>query len=183
MAEEKKEKKDVKKETEVKAEEKEEKKIEKKETPKAKTEKPVPEPESQEEVEIPTEFADLVKQIEKMSVLDLSRLVKILEKKFHVSATPMMSAQPAAAGAGAASAEGDEEEKSSYDVVLTGIGDQKIQVIKVLRDLTDKGLKDSKDLADQAAKEPQVLKEGVKKDEAEDMKKKLEEAGAGVELK
>lgn len=180
MAEEKKEPKEVKEEKEVKKEEKTEKKIEKSEAPKIK--EPTPEAESpEEEVEIPAEFAEMVKNIEKMSVLDLSRLVKILEKKFHVSATPMMSAQPVATGA--ASAEGGEEEKSNYDVILTGTGDQKIQVIKVIRDITGKGLKDSKDLVDQAAQAPQVLKEGAKKDEAEDIKKKLEEAGAKVELK
>ena len=164
------------KETAKKAEEKEEKKEEK-----TSKETAVKEEETEEEVEIPKEFQPIVEQIEKMTVLDLSKLVKILEKRFHVSATPVM-AQPVAAG-GAEAAGGEAEAKSNYDVVITGAGDQKIQVIKVVRDLTGKGLKDSKDFVDQIAQGAQVVKEAVKKEEAEEMKKKLEEAGATVELK
>jgi len=138
----------------------------------------------EQEVKVPKKFADLVKKIEEMSVLDLAELVKILEKKFGVSA----SAPVAVASAGAAAqAEGGEqtqaEEKSSFNVVLTGVGDKKIEVIKVVRDVTQKGLKEAKDLVDAAANAPQMVKEGVKKEEAEEVKKKFEEAGAKVELK
>ncbi|HMB66040.1 MAG TPA: 50S ribosomal protein L7/L12 [Patescibacteria group bacterium] len=119
----------------------------------------------------------MVSQIEEMSVLDLSELVKILEKKFGVSA-----AAPVAA-AGAAPAEGGgeaQEEKTEFDVELTGAGDNKIGVIKAVRAVTDMGLKDAKELVEGV---PQVIKEGAKKEEADDMKAKLEEAGATVTLK
>lgn len=127
-------------------------------------------------VEVPAKFAPLVEQIEKMSVLDLAELVKILEKKFGVSASApaMMMAMP---GAGAAPAA---EEKSSFDVELTEAGANKIGVIKVVRELTQMGLKDAKDLVDAA---PKMVKEGLKKEEAEEVKKKLEEAGGKVTLK
>lgn len=127
-------------------------------------------------VEVPQKFKSLVSEIEKMSVLDLAELVKILEKKFGVSAAApaMMMAMP---GAGAAPAA---EEKTSFNVEITDAGASKINVIKAVRELTDMGLKDAKDLVDGA---PKVLKEGVKKEEAEAMKKKLEEAGAKVTLK
>jgi large subunit ribosomal protein L7/L12 len=115
-----------------------------------------------------------------MSVLDLAELVKILEKKFGVSAAApvMMAGAPAAGGAAA-----DAEEKTSFTVVLTATGDKKIEVIKVVRDITQKGLKESKDLVDAAAAAPQVIKENAKKEEAEDLKKKFEAAGAKVEIK
>jgi len=132
-------------------------------------------------IEIPSKFKTLVKEIEEMSVLDLAELVKILEDKFGVSAAPQVIAgAPAAGGAAAADGAG---EKSSFSVVLTEVGDKKIQVIKTIRDITKKGLKDSKDLADAIASGPQVIKENAKKDEAEEIKKLFEEAGAKVELK
>ncbi len=124
--------------------------------------------------EVPVKFKSLVEEIEKMSVLDLAELVKILEKKFGVSAAApamMMAAAPAAAPA---------EEKDSFNVELTDGGANKIGVIKAVRELTSLGLKDAKDLVDGA---PKMVKEGVKKAEAEEMKKKLEEAGAKVTLK
>ncbi|MHB8903508.1 MAG: 50S ribosomal protein L7/L12 [Patescibacteria group bacterium] len=124
---------------------------------------------------VPAKFEKLVGEIEKMSVLDLAELVKILEEKFGVSASaPAMMMAPAAA-AGAAV-----EEKDSFDVEITDAGANKINVIKAVRTLSDMGLKEAKDLVDAA---PKVLKEGVKKAEAEAMKKTLEEAGAKVTLK
>lgn len=130
------------------------------------------------EVEVPKKFKDLVKQIEEMSVLDLAELVKILEEKFGVSAaTPV--AMMAGVAAGDAEA-GAAEEKDSFNVELKAAGDQKINVIKVVREATGLGLKEAKDMVDAA---PGVIKEGVKKEEAEELKKKLEEAGATVELK
>jgi len=130
-----------------------------------------------EVIEVPAKYKDLVESIEKMSVLDLAELVKVLEKKFGVSA-----AAPAAAAAPVAAAPA-EEEKSSFNVVLTAVGEKKIDVIKIVRDITAKGLKESKDVVDAAANGPQVVKEGVKKEEAEEMKKKFESVGAKVELK
>ncbi len=132
--------------------------------------------EAAEEVAVPAKFQSLVSEIEKMSVLDLAELVKILEKKFGVSAAaPAMMMAPAAGGAAAAV-----EEKDSFDVELTEGGANKINVIKVVREVTEMGLKEAKDLVDGA---PKVLKEGLKKEEAEALKKKLEEAGAKVTLK
>lgn len=132
-----------------------------------------------EEVEVPEKFKSLVEEIEKMSVLDLSELVKILEKKFGVSASA--PAMAVAAAPGAAGAEGGEaEEKDSFDVELTDAGGNKIAVIKAVRAVTEMGLKEAKDLVDGA---PKVVKEGAKKEEAEDMKKQLEEAGAKITLK
>ncbi len=129
-------------------------------------------------VEVPAKFKKLVEEVEQMSVIDLAELVKILEKKFGVSAAPqMMAAVPVAGGVAPA------EEKTSFNAELTAVGDKKIDVIKILRDITQKGLKESKDLVDAAEKSPQMIKEGVKKEEAEDIKKKFESAGAKVELK
>jgi len=125
---------------------------------------------------VPAKFEKIVNEIEKMSVLDLAELVKILEEKFGVSAAaPAMMMAPAAGGAAPA-----EEAKDSFDVELTDGGANKINVIKAVRELTEMGLKEAKDLVDGA---PKVLKEGVKKEEAEAMKKRLEEAGAKVTLK
>lgn len=133
----------------------------------------------EEKVEVPEKFKNLVGEIEKLSVLDLAELVKVLEKKFGVSAAaPVAVAAPAAGGAAPAA-----EEKSSFNVVLTAVGDKKIEVIKVVRDITQKGLKEAKDVVDAAAAAPQMIKEGAKKEEAEDMKKKFEVAGAKIELK
>lgn len=132
--------------------------------------------EEKKKVEVPAKFKSLVEEIEKMSVLDLAELVKILEDKFGVSAAApamMMAAVPGANGAAA-------EEKTSFNVELTESGGNKIAVIKAIRVLTDMGLKDAKDLVDGA---PKMVKEGVKKEEAETMKKQLEEAGGKVTLK
>ena len=133
----------------------------------------------EEKIEVPEKFKKLVEEIEKLSVLDLAELVKVLEKKFGVSAAAPISVT-AAPAAGAAP---DVEEKSSFNIVLTVVGDKKIEVIKIVRDVTQKGLKEAKDLVDAAATGPQVVKENAKKEEAEDLKKKFEEAGAKVELK
>ncbi|MDD3046423.1 MAG: 50S ribosomal protein L7/L12 [Candidatus Pacebacteria bacterium] len=130
-------------------------------------------------VEIPTKFKKLVEEIESMSVLDLSELVKILEEKFGVSAAPQMMAAVAPAQV----AEAGAEAKSEFNIVLASVGEKKIEVIKVVRDTLQIGLKEAKDLVDGAVASPAVLKEGVKKEEAEEMKKKLEEAGATIELK
>jgi large subunit ribosomal protein L7/L12 len=133
--------------------------------------------EKKEEIVVPEKFKKLVSEIEKMSVLELSELVKILEDKFGVSASaPMMMAAVAPAGAEA----GAVEEKTEFDVEVTASGASKINVIKVVREVTGLGLKDAKDLVDAA---PKVIKEKVAKAEAEEMKKKLEAAGATVALK
>ncbi|HOI60078.1 MAG TPA: 50S ribosomal protein L7/L12 [Candidatus Pacearchaeota archaeon] len=131
-------------------------------------------------IEIPTKFKKIVEEIETMSVLDLSELVKILEEKFGVSAAPQMVAAAAAPAQGDADAG---EAKSEFNVVLASVGDKKIEVIKVVRDTLQIGLKEAKDLVDGAVTAPAVVKEGVKKEEAEAMKKSFEEAGATVELK
>jgi large subunit ribosomal protein L7/L12 len=133
-----------------------------------------------EKIEVPEKFKKIVDEIEKMTVLDLAELVKILEKKFGVSAAPQMVATVSNASQGG---EAQAEEKSSYNIVLTAVGDKKIDVIKVVRDTTQKGLKEAKDLVDAAASAPQTIKEGAKKEEAEEMKKKFVEAGATIELK
>ncbi len=130
-----------------------------------------------EKTEIPAKFKGLVDEVSKMSVLDLSELVKVLESHFGVSAAvPMAAAAAPAAGGEAAAA----EEKTSFTVELTAGGDQKIQVIKVLREVTNLGLKEAKDIVDGA---PKPVKEGVSKAEADDMKAKLEAAGAKVTIK
>ncbi len=132
-------------------------------------------------VEIPEKFKTLVEHIEKLTVLELAELVKLLEKKFGVSAAvPMMVAGAASASAEASA---NKEEKTAFTVVLSAVGDKKIEVIKVVRDATQKGLKEAKDLVDAAAATPQVVKENAKKEEADDLKKKFEAAGAKVELK
>ncbi|MCR4323183.1 MAG: 50S ribosomal protein L7/L12 [Candidatus Azambacteria bacterium] len=120
-------------------------------------------------------FKSLIEEIEKMSALDIVELVKALEEKFGVSAAaPVMAAGGSAEGAEAA------EEKTSFTVELKSTGEQKIQVIKAIREITGLGLKEAKDIADQA---PKAVKENVTKAEADEMKKKLEDAGAVVELK
>lgn len=135
--------------------------------------------EEKKAVEIPEKFKSLVGEIEKMSVLELSELVKVLEEKFGVSAAaPMMMA---AGAAGPADGGGEAApEKSEFDIELAAAGGAKINVIKVVREITGKGLKDAKDLVDAA---PKVIKEKAPKAEAEEIKKKLEEAGATVNLK
>lgn len=122
--------------------------------------------------------SELIEEIKKMSVLELSELVKALEEEFGVSAA--MPAAAAAAPAGAAAAPAEAEEKTEFDVILTGAGEKKIQVIKVVRAITGLGLKEAKDLVDGA---PNPVKQGLNKDEVEDIKKQLEEAGAEVEVK
>lgn len=122
-------------------------------------------------------FNTIVEQIEKLTVLELSELVKVLEEKFGVSAAaPMMMAAGPAAGAGAAVA----EEKTEFNVELTDAGANKINVIKVVREITGLGLKEAKDIVDGA---PKVVKENVAKAQAEEWKKKIEEAGGKVVLK
>lgn len=129
------------------------------------------------EVKVPKKFQSLVSEIEKMSVLDLSELVKVLEEKFGVSAAaPVAVVGTAVAGGEAAGS----DEKTEFSVELIAAGDNKIGVIKAVRETTQLGLKEAKELVDSA---PKMLKEGVKKEEAEEMKKKLEEAGATVNLK
>ena len=126
-------------------------------------------------------FDELMQKIESMTVLELSEFVKALEEKFGVSASMMVA--PASLAGSVSASEGDGspvEEKDSFDVVIKDAGSQKIQVIKVIREVTGLGLKESKDKTEQV---PATIKEGVKKAEAEELKKKLEEAGATVELK
>ncbi len=136
--------------------------------------------EEKKEVEVPKKFKELVEKIENLSVLELSELVKVLEDKLGVSASAPMAAAPAAA----APAEGGEkEEKSEYNVVLKGVGESKIEVIKAVRTITGKGLKEAKDLVDAATTEPQVIKEGAPAEEAKEAEKSLKGAGAVVELK
>jgi large subunit ribosomal protein L7/L12 len=125
-------------------------------------------------VEIPAKFKTLVESVEKMSVLDLNELVKLLEKKFGVSAAAGTVAAPAAGVAAAG------EEKSTFAVHLTSAGEQKIAVIKAVKELLGLGLKEAKDLVDAA---PSLLKDGVKKEDADHMKKAIETAGGKVELK
>lgn len=127
---------------------------------------------------VPNKFKDLVEQIEKLSVLDLAELVKVLEEKFGVSAAAPVMAMGAAPVSAEASA--DKEEKSVFNIELKAAGDQKINVIKVVREVTGLGLKEAKDMVDSA---PKIVKENVKKEEAEEIRKKLSEAGATVELK
>jgi len=120
-------------------------------------------------------FQDLISKIELMTVVELAELVKTLEEKFGVSA-----AMPAAVAGGAAAGAGAAEEKTSFDVLLTSAGEQKINVIKVVKEAAGIGLKEAKDLVEGA---PKVVKAALKKEEAEELKKKLEAAGATAELK
>lgn len=120
-------------------------------------------------------FKDLIEKIETMSVLDLHELVKALEEKFGVSAA-VVAVQAGGAAAGAEAT----EEKATFTVVLASAGEQKIAVMKIVKEVLGLGLKDAKDLVDAA---PSTLKEGMKKAEAQDLKKKIEEAGGKVELK
>lgn len=120
---------------------------------------------------------NLIEEVKNLTVLELSELVKELEEEFGVSAQAPVAVAAAPAAGGAAPAA---EEKSEFDVVLKEVGAEKIKVIKVVRDITGLGLKEAKDLVDNA---PKTLKEGVSKEEAEEMKAKLEETGASVEVK
>lgn len=130
-------------------------------------------PAAEEAVEVPAKFKKIVEEIEQMTVLELNELVKVFEKKFGVSAAAVAVAGPAAGGAAA-------EEKDEFNVELSAVGDQKIAVIKVVKDVLALGLKEAKDLVESA---PAMLKEGVKKEQAEEWKKKIEEAGGKVTLK
>lgn len=156
-------------------------KKEEKDTPSEKTEASVKdasveketESQAKEEVVVPAKFKDLVEKIESMTVLELHELVKLLEKKFGVSAqAATVMAGPAASGAA--------EEKDTFTVELVSAGDQKIQVIKAVKEVLALGLKEAKDLVDSA---PAVLKDEVKKEDAEAMKKAIETAGGKVNLK
>ena len=122
---------------------------------------------------------DILKAIEEMSVMELVELISAIEEKFGVTAAAAVAAAPAAAVGDAAGGDAAEE-KDEFDVVLSAAGDQKVQVIKAVRAITGLGLKEAKDLVDGA---PNTLKEGVKKEEAEEMLKQLSEAGATAELK
>ncbi len=124
-----------------------------------------------------TSTQDWIEELKGISVLELAERIKALEEEFNVSATAVAAAAPAAAGGGDAAAE---EESTTVDVILTAAGDKKIQVIKVVRAATGLGLKEAKALVDEA---PKPIKEGIERDEAEALKKDLEEAGGGVELK
>ena len=128
----------------------------------------------EETVEVPAKFKKLVEEIEKMTVLELSELVKVFEKKFGVSASAVAVAGPAAAGVA------EEEGKSTADVELTDVGATKIAVIKVVKEVLALGLKEAKDLVDAA---PSMLKTGMKKEDAAEFAKKLTDAGAKVTLK
>ncbi len=126
-----------------------------------------------ESVEVPAKFKSIVEAIESMSVLDLNELVKLFEKKFGVSAAAVAVAGPAAAGAAV-------EEKDEFTVVLASDGGAKIAIMKVVKESLGLGLKEAKDLVDNL---PATLKEGIKKEEAEALKKAIEDAGGKVELK
>ena len=128
-----------------------------------------------------TSTQEWIDELKSISVLELSERIKALEEEFGVSATAVAAAAPA--GGGAAAGDGDgaaEEEQTAFDVVLTGAGDKKIQVIKVVRAATGLGLKEAKALVDEA---PKAVKEGIDRDEADKLKADLEEAGASVEVK
>ncbi len=155
----------------------EEKKVEEAAAPEAAAPEAAPAPaaapKEEEKVEVPAKFKKLVEEVENMTVLELSELVKVLEKKFGVSAAAVAVAGPAAAGPA-------EEGKSTATVELTDSGASKIAVIKVVKEALGLGLKEAKDLVDAA---PSVVKADMKKEEADELKKKLEEAGAKVTLK
>lgn len=131
-------------------------------------------PAEEKEVEVPAQFKKIVEEIEKMTVLELSELVKVFEKKFGVSAAAVAVAGPAAGAAAGG------EEKSTFDAELTDGGANKIAVIKVVKEALGLGLKEAKDMVDGA---PAMMKTGLKKEEAEELKKKVEEAGGKVTLK
>ena|SRR5436190_3344699 len=121
-----------------------------------------------------------IDELKSISVMELSERIKALEEEFGVSATAVAAAAPAAAAAGGDGADGAGEEQTAFDVVLTGPGDKKIQVIKVVRAATGLGLKEAKALVDEA---PKPVKEGLEREEADKLKGELEEAGASVEVK
>lgn len=124
--------------------------------------------------------AELVETVKNMTVLELNEFVKALQEEFGVSAMPVAAAAVAAPAAAADTGAAEAEEKTSFDVILTAAGDKKIQVIKVVREITGLGLKEAKDLVEGA---PQPIKEGVNKEEAEKIKAQVEEQGGTVEIK
>lgn len=140
----------------------------------AKEEAPAAEEAAEEEVEVPAEFKEIVEKIEAMTVLELNELVKVFEKKFGVSAAAVAVAGPAAGG------DAGGEEQSEFTVELADAGAQKIAVIKAVKEACGLGLKEAKELVDGA---PAEVKAGLKKEDAEELKAKLEEAGASVNLK
>jgi large subunit ribosomal protein L7/L12 len=127
-----------------------------------------------------TSTEEWIDELKSISVLELSERIKALEEAFGVSATAVAAAAPAGGGAGGGDGAAAEEESSTVDVVLTGAGDKKIQVIKVVRAATGLGLKEAKALVDEA---PKPIKEGIERDEADKLKAELEEAGGTVEVK
>ena len=127
-----------------------------------------------------SKVTDILDMVKEMTVLELSELVKAFEEEFGVSAAAPVAVAAAPAAGGAAPAGGAAEEKTDFDVVLTDCGQQKVTVIKVVREITGLGLKEAKELVESA---PKAVKEGINKDEAEAIKAKLEEAGATAELK
>lgn len=135
---------------------------------------------AKKETEVPKKFEKLVKEIGELKVSDLAELVKILEEKFGVAAVPQVAPAPAVT---AEAPEAKIPEKQVFNIELTAVGEKKIEVIKAVRDIVGKGLKEAKDLVDAVTSGPQKIKENVKKEEAEEIKKKLTEAGATVELK
>lgn len=134
--------------------------------------------EIKEKIEVSEEGKKMIEIIKGMKIADLNNVVKAIEQEFGVSAQAPVAVAGAAAGAGATA-----EEKSSFNIELKEVGAKKIEVIKIVRDLTGKGLKEAKDLVDAAAAAPQMVKENAKKEEADEIKKKFEAAGAKVELK
>ena len=147
--------------------------VKQEETAVEETATPAPAVEEKAEVEVPAKFKKIVEEVEAMTVLELSELVKVFEKKFGVSAAAVAVAGPAAAGAA-------DEGKSTVNVELTDAGAAKIQVIKVVKEALGLGLKEAKDLVDGA---PNLLKENASKEDAEDLKKKIEDAGGKVTFK
>src|SRR3954452_5734830 len=127
-----------------------------------------------------TSTQEWIDELKSISVLELAERIKALEEEFGVSAQAVAAAAPAGAGAAAGDGAGEEEVSTTVDVVLTGAGDKKIQVIKVVRAATGLGLKEAKALVDEA---PKAVKEGIEREEADKLKGELEEAGASVELK
>ena len=127
-----------------------------------------------------TTTQDWIEELKSISVLELSERIKALEEEFGVSATAVAAAAPAAGAGGDGDGAAEEEEQTAFDVVLTGAGDKKIQVIKVVRAATGLGLKEAKALVDEA---PKPIKEGVEREEADKLRAELEEAGGSVEVK
>lgn len=136
--------------------------------------------EKKAKIEVSEGGKKLIEIIKGMKIADLNSTIKAIEEEFGVSAQAPMASSAASASAGATA---DKEEKSSFNIELKEVGAKKIEVIKAVRDITGKGLKEAKDLVDAAASSPQLVKENVKKEEAEELKRKFEAAGAKVELK